>query len=139
MTTKHLRKQDFAVVVAARRKHRAEREHAATRLRQSLAAAYRRAHGLPEDAEIDAPDDELLKAAVSAATEISITTSRLIQGHAHQKALKNLGLARSELRRALRALGLVANDGESSAAPTGPTIEDLKKEYAEREAVGVAK
>ena len=120
MNTKNLRKTNYAAVVTARRKHREEREHAAAGLRHALECEYRRAHGLSEGAPLPAADQELLKAAVSSAVEIDITTSRLVAGQARPASMKSLGFARSELRRCLRSLGMIGDSGELPADPNAP-------------------
>lgn len=88
-------------------------------------------HGLPEDAPIDASDAVLLRAAVSASLEIEVTTARMVQGRARSKAVKSLGFARSELRRALRTLGLT---GESTGgAPRAGEVPDVASWAASQE------
>ena len=138
-TFRNNRLQEDAAVRArsARDKGHAERVKLATSFRHGLEAQYRASVGAPGGA-LSAAVEALLSAAVSAHVEIAVTTERFLQGRASSKSLTRLGLCRSELRRALRALNL-ADSGEAGAAPTGPTIEDLKAEYAAREAVGAAK
>jgi hypothetical protein len=114
------RKIDYTPVVEARRKYRAAREERASSLWRSLAAEYRRVHGLSETTPIGAADESLLRSAVSASLEIHITTDRLVAGHANQKSLKSVGLARSELRRCLRSLGMIGDSGEPPADPNAP-------------------
>jgi hypothetical protein len=125
-------------LLEAKDKHAIEREKRATRLQTELSREYRRVHGLPVDAEIPPADRALLAAAVSASIEIERTTSQMVAGRARAKALKSLGFARSELRRSLRSLGLIANDAETGTnGDTGSvTVDDLKREYAARAAVG---
>jgi hypothetical protein len=66
--------------------------------------------------------------------EIEITTARLAAGRAHAKALKSLGFARSELRRSLRALGMVSDSAiEQREDSTTPPL--LPSEEAMREVV----
>jgi hypothetical protein len=136
--TNRLEDDQRARARAARDKGQAERARLAASFRQSLEAQFRESIGI-HDEPLSAAVEALLSAAVSAHVEVVTTTQRFLAGRASSKALHRLGLARSELRRALRALKL-ADGGESSAAPGGVTIDDLKKEYAEREreAAGVA-
>jgi hypothetical protein len=115
-------------------KARAEREAAALRLREGLAARYRAVRGLADDGVIPFEDELLLQAACSAALEVSVTTARFIVGRARPQSLERASNARSELRRILLVLRMVANDSEVSAPPSGITIDDLKREYADRAA-----
>jgi hypothetical protein len=132
---KHLTKAGSDSLLEAKRSHAAAREHRVAELQQRLASQYRGVHGLAEHVEIPPSDQALLSASASALLEIELTTARLAAGRAHAKALKSLGFARSELRRSLRALGMVGDSGEqredANAPPRGAT-EDERCEWSRK-------
>lgn len=63
----------------------------------------------------------MIATAVSAYLDVVEISSRFIRGVASDKALQRLGLARSELRRSLRALGVVSVDAEPDESATVAT------------------
>jgi hypothetical protein len=80
--------------------------------------------------------DSLLDSAAGAFLEITLVSERLVRGRASQKSLQRAALARSELRRLLRALGLIADSGEqqrddTSGPPPGAT-EQERREWSRR-------
>jgi hypothetical protein len=126
MKNNGLQKIDPFALLEAKGKRRDEREERALACRNALEAEFRSVNGVSPGAPIAASDQALLAVASSALLEVELTTARLVAGRARSKALKNLGFARSELRRCLRSLGLIANDGESvtngdAAPPPGAT------------------
>ena len=132
-----LRENAKTRALAVRDRNRVEREQRAASFRTSLLAQIRSSRGAAES--LDAATEALLDSAVSAHIEIARTSKQFIEGRASAKAMHRLGLARSELRRALRALGLIADSGEPDAAPpSGPTLADIQKEYDARERSEVA-
>jgi len=64
--------------------------------------------------------------------EISETTLSFLNGRGNSKAMERMNNARGELRRALRSLGVIGDRGDQSEDQSGPTLADLKAEYAER-------
>ena len=134
MKKKRLVKIDPFAMLAGKATAQADREARALASRRALEAEFRKATG---GAPIGAADAALLTVASSALVEIERTTAQMLAGRARAKAMANLAAARSELRRCLRALNLIRSDGESSTPPI-VTIDELKKEYAERAAVGAA-
>jgi hypothetical protein len=112
-------------LLAERIKAREEREARAASYRQALEGELVGIGGNPALPSMQA----LLDSATSAHLEISRTTKRFVHGAASAKAMHRLGLARSELRRALRALGLIADSGEAAPVPAGPSLEELKRPY----------
>lgn len=79
----------------------------------------------------------LLDSAAACHLEIAITSERQVQGRASQKALQRAALARSELRRVLRALGLIADSGEATgtngdAAPPANATDAERLEWSRR-------
>lgn len=90
---------------------REERQRHAKEYRSALEAELIAAGGDP----LAASTWSLLDSAVSAHIEIRKTTERFVRGTAHSKAMLRLQFARSELRRALRALGLIRDSGDADA------------------------
>jgi hypothetical protein len=133
LKTNRLEEDQRARARAARDKGQAERARLAASFRQSLEAQFRDSIGAPEGA-LSAAVEALLSAAVSAHIEIRVTTERFLLGRASNKSLHRLGLARSELRRALRSLGL-ADSGEQRDDPNAPppgASDEEKREWSRR-------
>jgi len=131
---KHLTKSGSIALLRAKGERAVQRETRATELRQRLASEYRTVHNLPEDVPIPAADEALLESAISAGVEIARTTELMIKGCARPASVKSLGFARSELRRSLRALGMVSDSAiEQREDSTTPPL--LPSEEAMREVV----
>ena len=130
LKTKKLPDYNYAALVEKRRAGQIERANAAVATREALLAQLRHVRG--EAAEIDAATGYLIDSAVSATVQIAVTTRQFLAGRASAKAMLRLGNARSELRRCLRSLGLVADSGEAgtngaNAPPPGaPTDESMR-------------
>jgi hypothetical protein len=121
-----------ATLLAERIRAREERAERARAYRLALEAELVATGGNPASASATA----LLDSAVSAHLEIAKTTQRFIHGSAHNKAMLRLQFARSELRRALRALGLIRDSGDADAddpnAPPPNATDEEKRAWSQR-------
>jgi hypothetical protein len=115
-----------ATLLAERIRARQERAERARVYRAALETEVRAAGRDPVAPSMQA----LLDSATSAHLEIAKTTAQFVHGSVHAKSMLRLQFARSELRRALRALGLIRDDAESrnddqTAPPAAPTEEAM--------------
>ena len=135
MKKKRLVKIDPFAMLAGKATAQADREARALASRRALEAEFRKATGVPAGEPIGEAYAALLAVASSALVEIERTTTQMLAGRARAKAMANLAAARSELRRCLRALGLIGTDGEGtngdSAPPPGAT-EEQKREWSRK-------
>jgi hypothetical protein len=128
-----------ATLQMERARARAERIERAKVYRAGLEDEVRTAGGNPASPSTMA----LVDSAVSAHAEIFKTTAQFINGSAHAKAMLRLQFARSELRRALRALGLTADSGESRQedpnSPPPNATEEEKRRWSQDYVEGLTK
>lgn len=120
LTGKALAKKQHSVAVVLSRR--------ATQARRARLAADFRAALLRElgPGELSASRMALVESACSAYTQMCELSSRFISTHATQAAVRHSAIARGQMQRALRALGLVDRDKDDDAQPQ--TVEEILAE-----------
>jgi hypothetical protein len=73
--------------------------------------------------------DALTSAAISAFVQMTELTATFLGNRASPRDRRELGLARSELRRCLRSLGLIADRSDNDDDAPVPSVQDLIARY----------
>lgn len=81
--------------------------------------------------------EAMIESAVSAFVQVSEISRQYLENRCPTDARKQLGLARSELRRCLHALGLIGRDADDEV-PLTPSADELLAPFRERKEAVVA-